>query len=400
MSAPAASRQKKPQGPDGRWKFFALFVFVGLLGLIPFGLQAVRDFRIARVYQQAECEIIDHRMIETTTVYRWGGGDRTEDRSSHPEFTFKFRADGKTYVATGLDNHDGVTTPFEQWRYFNVGSKYPCWYDPADPEKAVLLRRFEWKFYLGALIPGFFIVVCGNLMRRALAKGHDYGKGAQYRGLRLRHRLTPVFSHQKLTGCLLLVILLLAVALAAIWAAPWSTRTTQVVSPTFFLFGIVLAIEVVMIYHFIRAAKVVRVAEPEVEIDDEPLAPGRSTSLSVLQTGPLRARRYEVLMVCEEVSVNTATPVKKLLIEHEAVHIPDGTEANARTFTATFTIPDTARPSTRELQFTHTWSIRVRREIDDETTLETDFPFRVLKDDKDGGPGRQATPRGESTACS
>lgn len=386
MSAPAASRRKKPQGPDGRWKFFALFVLVGLLGLIPFALQAVRDYRIARVYQQAECEIIDQQMVETTTVYRWGGGDRTEDRRSHPEFTFKFRADGKVYVTTGLDNHDGVTTPFEQWRYFTVGSKYPCWYDPADPEKAVLLRRFESKFYLGALIPGFFIVVCGNLMRRALAGGRDYGKGATYRGLRLRYRLTPDFSHQKLTGCLLIVVVVLAMALVGIWAVPWHARTTEIFSPMFILFGIVLAIEVFMIYHFIRAVKLVGVGEPEVEIDDEPLAPGQSTSLNILQGGPLRAQHYEVLLVCQEVSIETRTPVKTQLIERGKFEIPDAAEENAKTFTASFTIPDTANPSSRELQFIRTWSIRVRRKIDDETTLETDFPFRVMRKSKAEDP--------------
>lgn len=370
---------RKPKRQDNRWMFFALFVIVGLLGLIPFALQAVRDYRIARVYQPAECEIVSHRMVENTTLYRWGDGRETEERTLHPEFTFRFRAGGKNYTATGLDNHDGVTTPFEAWREFNDGGKRPCWYDPADPAKAVLLRRFEWKFYLGALIPGFFVLVCGNLMRRALSSKHDYGRGAMYRGLRLRYRLAPVLSHQKLTGCLLLVIIVLALVLVGVWAVPWHTHATQILSPMFYLFGGVLAAEVFMTWHFLRAVKARGVPEPEVEVDDEPLLPGQSTSLNVLQFGPLRARRYEVLVVCEEVSTATRTPVKNVLIEQGDVEIRDDTEANARTLTATFTVPESARPSTRELQFIRTWSIRVRRKLDERTTLETDFPFRVLE---------------------
>ena len=79
-SSQSAPVRKRP-GRDNRWMFFALFVIVGLLALIPFAIQAVRDYRIASVYEQAECEIVAHRMVETTTIYRWGGGDRTEQRS-------------------------------------------------------------------------------------------------------------------------------------------------------------------------------------------------------------------------------------------------------------------------------------------------------------------------------
>ena len=377
-STQSAPVRKRP-GRDNRWMFFALFVIVGLLALIPFAIQAVRDYRIASMYEQAECEIVAHRMVETTTIYRWGGGDRTEQRSSHPEFTFKFRAEGGAHIVTGLDNHDGVTAPFESWRDFHVGGRYPCWYDPADPEEAVLLRRFEWKFYLGALIPVFFILVCGNLMRRALSAKHDYGRGAKWRGVRLRYRLAPTLSHQKLTGCLLLIIIMLALALIGIWVAPWHTRTTQILSPMLYLFGIVAVIEGLIIYHFIRAVRAVGVAEPEVEIYDEPLLPGQSTALSILQRGPLKARMYQVLLVCEEVSSDTRTPVKEKLIDQDLVEIRDAEEFNARTFTARFTVPAKARPSTRGLQFIRTWNIRVVRKLDEKSKLETDFPFRVLK---------------------
>ncbi|MBX7208243.1 MAG: DUF3592 domain-containing protein [Verrucomicrobiaceae bacterium] len=388
MNASDSAQPQSSRKPDPRWKFFAIFVLVGLLGLIPFTLQAVRDYRIARVYELAECEIVSHRMVENTTIYRWGGGRETEERSQHPEFTFKFRAGGREHVTTGLDNHDGVTTLFELWRIFDDGGKYPCWYDPDDPEKAVLLRRFEWKFYLGALIPGFFILVCGNLMRRALAGSHDYGKGAKCRGSRLRYRLVPVLSHRQLTGCLLLVIIVLAVALVGIWAAPWHAHTTQMLSPMFYVFGIGLAAEVFLAWHFIRAVKVAGIAEPEVEIDDEPLVPGQGTALSVLQPGPLRVRRYEVLLVCDEASSDASTPVKIMLIEQDDVEIRDAAAANARIFTATFTVPAAAKPSTRELQLIRTWGIRVRRQLDARTTLETDFPFRVREkdDDKHDGP--------------
>ena len=374
---------RKPPRHDRRWMFFALFVMVGLLALIPFAMQAVRDYRIARVYEQTECEIVSHRMVDTTTFFRWSGGSRTEDRHSHPEFTFKYRAGGQVRIASGLDNHDGVMADFEDWRYFADGGTYPCWYDPADPDKAVLLRKTEWKFYLGALIPAFFILIGGNLMRLALRTKPDYGRGARWRGLRLRYRLAPTLSHQRLTGCLLSIIIVLALALIGIWSAPWDTRTTQILSPMFYLFAIVAGIEGFIMYHFIRAVRAVGAPEPEVEIDDEPLLPAQTTAINILQRGPLKARSYKVLLVCEEVSSDTRTPVKTTIIEHDDLEIRDGGDASARTFTANFTVPAKAKPSSRELQFIRTWNIRVQRKLDAKTELQTDFPFRVLN--KDGG---------------
>lgn len=168
-AAPHANRTRTPKH-DRRWMFFALFVAVGMLALIPFAMQGVRDWRIAHVYQQSECEIIGHRMVESTTTFRRQVGGTTERRNSNPEFTFKYRVNGQMHVATGLDNHDGVMAKFEDWRYFNEGGRYPCWYDPANPDNAVLLRKTEWSFYLGALIPGMFILIGGHLMRRLLKK--------------------------------------------------------------------------------------------------------------------------------------------------------------------------------------------------------------------------------------
>lgn len=359
--------------------FFALFVAVGLLALIPFGMQAVRDWRIAYVYQPAECEIIDHQLVESTTTFRWQGGGRTESRNSFPQFTFKYRVDGQMRLATGLDNHDGVMTSFEDWRYFTVGGKYPCWYDPASPDTAVLLRKTEWTFYLGALIPGLFILMGGHLMRRMLRSRRDAGLTAPGQGTRLRYRLTPVMSHRRLTGCLLIVILALAISLVGIWAAPWSNRTTQIFSPMFWLFAVVAAMEFFVTYHFIRAIRATGNAEPQVELSAEPLQPSQTAAINILQGGPLHVADYRVELVCVEVSSSTRTPVRQTVISIGALNLLDASEASARIFTADITIPSNARPSNRTVQSLRTWCIRVRRQVNDQTELVTDFPFRVIK---------------------
>ena len=51
---------------------------------------------------------------------------------------------------------------------FNVGQSYPCWYDPADPQDAVLARQFRPLFYAAALVPLLFLVIGANFLVVAL----------------------------------------------------------------------------------------------------------------------------------------------------------------------------------------------------------------------------------------
>ena len=45
---------------------------------------------------------------------------------------------------------------------FEVGEEYPCWYDPIDPHRAVLVRGYSGWLYLSLLIPLSFIVIGGG----------------------------------------------------------------------------------------------------------------------------------------------------------------------------------------------------------------------------------------------
>ena len=56
---------------------------------------------------------------------------------------------------------------------FRVGQTYPCWYDPASPETAILKRELRPKFYAGALIPGFMLLVTGSLLLGTLREERE-----------------------------------------------------------------------------------------------------------------------------------------------------------------------------------------------------------------------------------
>lgn len=377
---PAKPNSTRAPAADRRWMFFALFLLVGLAALIPFALQAHRDWRIMNVYQEGKAEVLSFRLVPSTTTFRWGDGSRTEQTSQLPEFTFKFRVGSLPYVATGFDNLEGKAATFEDYRDFHTGGVYPCWYDPAEPERAVLHRKVYWPFYLGVLIPGVFIFMGGYLMMRSLRRRPDSGHPRVTEGKHLRYRLHPVLSHQRLAGALTVIELLLAMALALIWKAPWTTtRVTDLFSPMFYLFVIVAMIFLFIGRHLLRAVKVARVPEPEVEIQDEPLAAGNSTNLRIIQTGPIRAKSFKVELLCEEVASTTRTPVRETLLDAGFLELSAEPPASERVFLSQVVLPAKAKakPSSRTLQSLRTWCIRVTRELDKGVTLESNFPFRV-----------------------
>jgi len=65
---------------------------------------------------------------------------------------------------------------------FDVGSTYPCWYDPADPATVVLVRHFHPIYYGIAVVPLLFLLIGGNFLWLALGpkakiKIADAGQG-------------------------------------------------------------------------------------------------------------------------------------------------------------------------------------------------------------------------------
>ena len=54
----------------------------------------------------------------------------------------------------------------------------PCWYDPLDPERVVLVRGYSWWIYLVATVPVIFIFVgAGGIIYTLL----HWGKSAEHR---------------------------------------------------------------------------------------------------------------------------------------------------------------------------------------------------------------------------
>lgn len=147
----------------------SLFVVLSLGAFTPFAVQGWRDLRAFYVYEEGQCTVVSRGSYETLGN-RPKGSTGPAPARRHPELMYKVSAAGASYFAFGFDNMRGRLSDFNEAYEFEIGKTYPCWYDPADPEKAILRRRVQPKFYAGAAIPTFMLLISGSMLRRELRK--------------------------------------------------------------------------------------------------------------------------------------------------------------------------------------------------------------------------------------
>lgn len=157
---------------------FALFA-LPFLGF--FLWQAYKDFRCFTEYRQATCTIVNKRIVVNSD---------SDGNTHRPEFEFEFAVPDEDRVvkAKGYDNWN-VSSSGRSGKQaildrYEVGKTYPCWYDPQNPTRAVLVRRVSWM-YLFALIPLVFIVVGVSIAWHS-RRGIGRGASPEERALRQR----------------------------------------------------------------------------------------------------------------------------------------------------------------------------------------------------------------------
>jgi hypothetical protein len=135
--------------------FFVFCLVIGLLAgsvIGPFFIWPVVRANFA--YVANVCTVLDKRLDESM-------GD--EGPTYRPEFLIEYEVAGQkyrtwTYKAFKFYS-SGKAGKQEVLDGFVVGKQYPCWYDPADPNQAVLVRDFQWLEVILALVPLPFLGV-------------------------------------------------------------------------------------------------------------------------------------------------------------------------------------------------------------------------------------------------
>ena len=150
-------------------------ILIGLVLLAIAGSQLLQQ----QGYSSGQCTITARQLQHevTTTTNTTGNGNttttitKTEDVYA-PSFEYRVRtADGRTYTADSYDGSDSYTSDRAGQQTivdrYNVGQSYPCWYNPANPTQAVLVRQLDWALILIGgifLLVSVFIVTIGMLI--------------------------------------------------------------------------------------------------------------------------------------------------------------------------------------------------------------------------------------------
>lgn len=380
---------------------FAIFFLLGSAGLVPVVWQAIKDYRVAKVYVESEAEII--QFIPINSGYDTRPGKRV-DRSTRPSYVFRFNTkEGQTITTRGYDAYGGREAPSSEWNLISTGDRLPCWYDPASPKKAVLSRRFNPHFYwllawpLG--IMGFTGLILRECFRRAVPPAL---KGVE-KGRRLAWRLPTAASQRALTGCLGVFMIVSALLTAGFTLAAldykdevyryrWISSVLGFNMNGWYWVAFAAAVvTLVFVWAFIVNLRWVALPEPVVEVNASKLRPGDSTPLYVRQEGPLKALTYTISLVCEINGIPGKPPARKeVLVERKGLRIGNGREGEATEFSLDLEIPRDARRTCKSVPMKKSgqnfgggsadlvsWFIRIERQVSAKTLLTSDYEILV-----------------------
>ena len=126
-------------GNVGEALFFGSFLVVGCLALwAAIHFLVVPEWRANRHFVETTCTVLSKHL---------GQSSEAESPRWRPEVEIEYQVDGQTYRPTIYDaagmysiSRDSAEQKLDR---FEVGQEYPCWYDPIDPGRAVLVQGYS-----------------------------------------------------------------------------------------------------------------------------------------------------------------------------------------------------------------------------------------------------------------
>lgn len=287
---------------------FSVFFFAGCVAFAYLvGGIIWPEWQVNHSYIAHTCIVLDKRVGESDDTYR-------------PEIHIRYTVQNKefriwTYDASGIysSGHAGKQAIIDQ---FIVGGEHPCWYDPDNPSKAVLVRGYSFFLYLLFLVislafmgfGGGAMYFCrkqrGNAAReRATAYPTVPTKDlSDSPGTTLKYRL-PLALGPRWTFLIVLGLTLFWNGIAWLFAGFAGGSHLQG-QPDWCLTVFILPFVAIGLFligaSFRQFLITIGFSTAQVEIDAFPLTVGQATPIRVSQPGPLRLKSLSVLLLCEE----------------------------------------------------------------------------------------------------
>ncbi|HEV3137111.1 MAG TPA: DUF3592 domain-containing protein [Pirellulales bacterium] len=361
----------KAFGNFGEALFFGIFLAVGCTAFaFMFALLVWPEWRANRQFAETTCVVLEKQVGERPAT-------ENEPAMYLPEIRIRYKVEGgvkeeTTYDVTRMYSADKQAVQAIVDR-FEIGKEYPCWYDPINPDTAVLVRGYSGWLYLLLLIPLSFMAIGGGgliytilhwnasaerraLMAQRAAQLDLFEINEPDRsfpmvpadanltnspGTTLAYRL-PIATTAGWTLFAVLAACLLWNAIVSIFvvmAARGFARGEPDWMLTVFIFPFAV-IGLGLIGYLLRQVVITTGVGPtRIEISAHPLAPGQRYDLFLSQAGRLTIQSLEVWLACDEQAsyrqgTDTRTESRRVYQERcffrEAIEIHQGLPFESR----------------------------------------------------------------------
>lgn len=122
---------------------------------------------VAEHFKETVCLVTNKRLLVENQFYR-------------ADFLIHYTVNGTSYfnwvTAKGLDQSlSDYKSENALLSYFDIGTAYPCWYDPDDPRVAVLVLHHNWLSTFPLMIPvSISIIMCYFILSTALKLRQEF----------------------------------------------------------------------------------------------------------------------------------------------------------------------------------------------------------------------------------
>ncbi|MCA9101210.1 MAG: DUF3592 domain-containing protein, partial [Planctomycetales bacterium] len=379
---------------------FVAFILGGF-GIFGWGMHAqlIPQWRANHSFVAAECIVLKSRVAT----------DAVEEAATHwPEVLIQYTVDGESHTAWTYDiartGSRDEASALAATAAFTAGQSYTCWYDPADPNVAVLVRGYTWSSIWLVALPTLFVAVGGaGLAYTLIPTGKSSERRAVLRDVRVPERLLtqesardayptipdvhplidspgttlayrlPVESTEAWSMAALSVLTIVTNLAAAtlVWISRGRGSTT---APDWLFVGVAAACALAglaALYRWVQRLVVHSAVGPTtVEISALPVYPGMVYEMLVSQAGRLTVRSYCVELVCDEEATyhqgtDSRTETREVfcreLLRVSNVEVGPNAPLDRR---VRLTIPDQAVHSFAAPHNSINWHVRVSAEVE------------------------------------
>jgi uncharacterized repeat protein (TIGR01451 family) len=149
--------RKGTQGPS-----LMIVVAVGFLSI--FVAMALHDWRTISAFRQSSCTVLDSSLrVDTSPSAISSPGRRSQNTTYEPLLALRYAADGREVIGTGYSTGSRLSigrgeSTIREAAQFTIGAQVPCWFDPDDPTRVMVLPGFGGAYFFALLPLGMLVV--------------------------------------------------------------------------------------------------------------------------------------------------------------------------------------------------------------------------------------------------